>query len=110
MNFPMRGEVYWVELDPTKGTEINKTRPAVVISNNAQNKKSSCIIIAPITSSDQKVFDFQVKIDVPNLRGKILLNQIRTIDKSRISKQITMLDEDIIEQINDALKIALDLL
>lgn len=108
--FPLRGEVYWVDLDPTIGTEIKKTRPGVIISNDIGNELLSRVIIAPITSSISKIFDFEVKIQANNLSGKILLDQIRAIDKKRLGKKITKLDKESLYQIDEALKIVLDLL
>ncbi len=52
VNFPRRGDVYWVDLDPTVGTEIAKTRPCVVISNDTGNEYSARVIIAAITSGN----------------------------------------------------------
>ncbi len=108
--FPLRGEVYWVNLDPTIGTEIKKTRPGVIISNDIGNELLPRVIIAPVTSSVAKIFDFEVKVQINNLSGKILLDQIRAIDKKRLGKKITKLDRDTLYQVDEALKIALDLL
>lgn len=108
--FPKRGEVYWVDLDPTIGTEINKTRPGLIISNNLGNELSNRVIIAPVTSSASKVYSFEVKILINNIIGKILLDQIRTIDKKRLKKKITTLDKETIAQVDAALKISLALL
>ena len=59
-----RGEVYWVNLDPTIGSEIQKTRPAVIVSNNIQNKVSSRVVVIPITSKADKLFPFEAKISL----------------------------------------------
>lgn len=86
-NFPKRGDVYWVNLEPTLGTEINKKRPCLIISNDEGNEVSSRITVAAINSSVKKVHPFQVKISLKNKEGKILLNQIRTIDKQRLDEK-----------------------
>ena len=62
MSFPKRGDIYWVQLDPTVGAEIKKTRPAVVVSNDLGNEYSDIIIVAPITSSSKKTYSFTVPI------------------------------------------------
>lgn len=108
--FPKRGDVYWVELDPTIGAEINKTRPGVIISNDLGNEVSKRVIIAPITSSVAKVYSFQVRVKINDTTGKILLDQIRTIDKTRLKKKITTLDKEVMLQVDAALKTSLALL
>jgi mRNA interferase MazF len=87
-NFPRRGEIYWANLDPTIGSEIAKTRPVLIVSNDINNQYAATVSILPITSSTSKVFPFEVKV-VPsesglNKNSKIKANQIRTIDKRRI--------------------------
>ncbi len=106
---PKRGQVYWTNLDPTIGSEIKKTRPALVISNDIANAYSNCIIVAPITSSATKLFPFEVEIEINSKKGKILLDQIRSIDKIRLGKLITQLEEKIMHKVNEALKISLSL-
>ena len=75
--FPKRGDVFWVCLDPVIGSEINKKRPCLVVSNNLGNEFSSRVVVAPITSSVREVYPFEVKITLENREGKILLDQIR---------------------------------
>lgn len=108
-NFPKRGEVYWVNLDPTVGTEINKKRPCLIISNDEGNEESSRVTVAAITSSVKTVYPFQVKVCVQNREGKVLLNQIRTIDKQRLDGKIAALDKETMNQVDEALKISLAL-
>lgn len=111
-SYPMRGEVYWVKLDPVIGSEISKTRPAVVISNDTGNRYSDRVIVAPLTSKGfDKVYPFEVKItagDNISDASKILLDQIRTIDKSRLGKKIGMLSHKKMEEVNQAIRISLD--
>lgn len=107
--FPKRGEIYWVNLDPTIGSEINKVRPALVVSNDSGNEYSQRIIVAPITSSVKKVYPFEVKVEVASKEGKVLLDQLRSIDKQRLSKKLSVLDYETMQLVNKALKITLDL-
>ncbi len=93
MSVPLRGEIFWVNLDPTIGSEIAKTRPAVVISNNVGNQFADRVIVAPITSANvAKLYPFEVKVEAGEAGvakpGKILLDQIRTVDKSRLVKKL----------------------
>jgi len=110
INFPKRGEVFWVNLDPTVGSEINKIRPALVISNDSGNEHSQRIIVAPITSSVKKVYPFEVKIEIAAKEGKVLLDQLRSIDKQRLSKKLSVLDYETMKLVNKALKVTLDLI
>lgn len=111
-SYPERGEVYWVKLDPAVGSEISKTRPAVIISNDTGNRYSDRIIVAPLTSKGiDKVYPFEVKIsaeDGVNSVSKVLLDQIRTIDKSRLGKQIGKLNHKKMEEVNEAIRVSLD--
>lgn len=103
--YPKRGEIYWVAFDPSQGTEVKKTRPAVVISNNAFNKNLSRVIVAPITSNVKNVFEFDCKVTVQGKEGKVMLDQLRSIDKSRLMGRIESLDLKVIENLEKSLKI-----
>lgn len=109
MNNPKRGEIYWANLDPTIGTEIGKKRPAVILSNDVSNVIASRVIVAPLTSNATKIFPFEVPINLKGKNGKILLDQIRSIDKLRINDKISACDDVTLELIAEALKIALAL-
>ena len=109
MNKILRGDVFWVNFNPSTGSEINKTRPALIVSNNNANIYSSRVIVAPITSKISKVYDFEVLINEPVLQGKILLDQIKSFDKVRIKEKILSLNFTTMQQVDKALKIALDL-
>ena len=109
-----RGEIWLVNLDPTMGHEIKKSRPAVIIQNNFGNKYSPITIIAPITSQiKEKTYPIEVLIKEKDSKlkkdSKVLLNQIRAIDKKRLIRKISQLDNEVIKKINDAIKINLDL-
>lgn len=82
--------VHWVELDPTKGGEMAKTRPCVIVSPNELNYHLSTVIIAPITSTIRN-YPFRVQCSLLGKKGEIATDQIRTIDKSRLKKQIAKL-------------------
>lgn len=80
-------QIVLVNLDPTVGSEINKTRPCVIISPNEMNKYLQTIIIAPVTSSS-KPYPTRVEINHDNVKGWVVLDQIRTVDRQRIFKII----------------------
>lgn len=77
--------IVWVNLDPTIGSEIKKTRPCVVISPDEMNKYLNTIVIAPVTSKS-KSYPTRIKFKNKNISGWIVLDQVRTIDKRRIIK------------------------
>jgi len=107
--FPKRGDVFWVRLDPVIGSEMQKTRPALIISNNDGNELSPRVIIAPITSKVGKIYPFEVEIEVSNKRGKVVVDQIRSIDKMRLIKRIDSCDDDTLDLVEEALKLVLSL-
>jgi mRNA interferase MazF len=107
--FPKRGEIYWVDLDPTVGSEIQKTRPALVISNDSGNEFSARVIVAPITSSAVRIFPFQVAIELNGKTRKILLDQIRTLDKARLKNRIAVVEKSVMALVEKAIKISLAL-
>lgn len=82
-----RGDVYWVELDPTVGTEIRKTRPCLIVSPNDMNAKLPRVIIAPITSKGQPLGS-RPEVIFNGKLGRILLDQIRTVDKKRLKEKM----------------------
>ncbi|MEW6738188.1 MAG: type II toxin-antitoxin system PemK/MazF family toxin [Acidobacteriota bacterium] len=82
-----RFEVYLIDLDPTKGSEIQKTRPCLVISPDEMNKHINTIIIAPMTTQG-KVYPTRVECKFKNKKGLIVLDQIRTVDKTRLIRKL----------------------
>ncbi|HDZ02973.1 MAG TPA: type II toxin-antitoxin system PemK/MazF family toxin [Nitrospirae bacterium] len=82
-----RFDIYIVSLDPTRGSEIKKTRPCVVISPDEMNHNINTVIIAPMTSSSKK-YPTRVPVEFQGKKGQIVLDQIRTIDKTRLTKKI----------------------
>ncbi|MCA2620377.1 MULTISPECIES: type II toxin-antitoxin system PemK/MazF family toxin [unclassified Microcystis] len=87
-----RFAILLVALDPTRGSELQKTRPCVVVSPSEINVRLRTIVIAPITSN-VKNYPTRITIDQENVRGSIALDQIRAIDKIRIVAKIGSLDE-----------------
>lgn len=111
---PSRGDIYWVNLDPAVGTEIKKRRPAIIISNDAANKRYHQITVLPLTSQNlSNVNPFQVFIPASESSlpkdSKALAEQIRTISKLRLEKKIGQLSEVTLQKINKAIRIHLDL-
>jgi len=97
----LRYEIYLVTLNPTVGSEIQKTRPCIIISPNEMNKLNT-VIIAPLTS---KGFDFvfRPKITFDDKDGLVLLDQIRTVDKKRLVKKLGTIPKQKAEEIAQTL-------
>ena len=111
---PKRGEVFLVSFDPSIGSEIKKTRPALVLQNDIGNRYSPLTIVAAITSFDGgKVYPTDVVIEPGQggveHRSAVLLDQIRTVDKRRLIVKIGKLDAGTMRQVDAALLISLGL-
>jgi mRNA interferase MazF len=96
-------EVYLVDLDPTKGHEIQKTRPCLVISPNEMNHSISTVIIAPMTTKSHP-FPTRIEVEFNKKMGWIVLDQIRTIDKTRLIKKMGKIEKKQVQQVKNILK------
>lgn len=96
-------EVYLIELDPTKGSEIKKTRPCAIISPNEMNKYINTLLIAPMTT---KSHDYPTRVQVlfNKKKGWVVLDQIRCIDKTRLKKKLGTLKIEETKQIKSIIK------
>ncbi|BAP57652.1 PEMK-like protein [Thioploca ingrica] len=97
-----RFEVYLVSLDPTTGHEIKKTRPCVVISPDEMNKHIKTVIIAPMTTK-RCAYITRIPITFDSKEGEIVLDQIRTVDKSRLVEYLGKVDESIAKEMTKIL-------
>lgn len=86
-----RSEIYWVALDPVVGSEMKKTRPCVVVSPDELNSRLRHVIVAPLTSTIRAV-PFRVTSTVSGRQASIALDQLRTVDTSRLLKRIGKVD------------------
>jgi mRNA interferase MazF len=96
-------EVYLINLDPTIGSEIKKSRPCVIISPDEMNKFISTVIIAPMTTKS-KSYPTRVDLTFQSKKGFIVLDQIRTVDKSRLIKKLGSTDIKTITKIKKIIK------
>lgn len=109
-----RGEIYFADLNPTIGSEVNKTRPVLVISNDANNKAADTITVIPITSNTNKVFPFEVLLDPKHTglpkQSKVQCHQIRTVSRLRMRGNVVgFVKKEVMEKIEYAIKLHLDL-
>ncbi|HEY3202928.1 MAG TPA: type II toxin-antitoxin system PemK/MazF family toxin [Thermoanaerobaculia bacterium] len=106
---PRRGEVYWVALDPALGTEIRKTRPAVVISNDSLNRYGSRVVVLPASSNVDSLFPGEARVEIRGNPARVLGDQLRSIDKSRLKSRIGTLSRDEVLDVEQAIRITLAL-
>ena len=107
-----RGDLFWVNLNPARGSEQAGKRPVLVVQNDVGNEFAATTIIAPLTTKGfSKAYPTNVKLPkgVAGLRtdSTILLSQIRTIDKSRLEGKIGHLPESYLKEVNEAIRISL---
>ncbi|AKF93040.1 type II toxin-antitoxin system PemK/MazF family toxin [Brevibacillus sp. 7WMA2] len=110
-----RGDVFFADLSPVVGSEQGGVRPVLVIQNDIGNRFSPTVIVAAITAQIQKAkLPTHVEIDAKTYGfdrdSVILLEQIRTIDKQRLTDKITHLDDEMMERVNESLQISLGLI
>lgn len=113
--FPKRGEIYLVNFDRSIGSEIKKKRPAVIIQNDIANRHSPVTIVAAITSQKgERLYPTEVPISAKGSGlphdSIVLLNQIRTIDKNRLTEKLGAAPEDTLRALNRALAVSVGLL
>ena len=89
---PSRGEVHLVELDPTRGSEIRKTRPCVIVSPDELNHHLRTSIVAPMTTGGHP-YPFRVACRFAGKRGHVVLDQLRTVDRERLRKRLGALSD-----------------
>ncbi len=111
---PKRGETYLVNFDPTQGSEIKKTRPALVLQNDIANRHSPMTIVAAITSQfDGTVYPTEILVKPPEggltANSVVLLNQVRSIDKGRLIKRLGALKPPTMQRVERALQVSLGL-
>jgi mRNA interferase MazF len=90
---PKQGEVWWVNLDPTLGSEINKRRPCLIVSPDETNEHLHTVIAAPITSTIRP-WPTRLTIKLQRQNSSVALDQIRAIDRARLLKKITAIEPE----------------
>ena len=107
-----KGEMYYADLSPVVGSEQGGIRPVIILQNDKGNHYSQTTIIASVTSRKKKKhLPTHIKIKIPNSKRKsvVMLEQVRTIDKSRLLEYIGKLDNGTMQKIDNAVKISFDI-
>lgn len=111
MDFPKRGQIWFVSLDPVVGHEIGKRRPALIISNDGNNQFAETVTVLPITSKTEKIYPFEVFLPKEETHlpkdSKVKCNQVRTVDKKRLVNFVGTLSSEGLKDIEQALLIHL---
>ena len=100
---PRRGDIHLVALDPTRGSEIQKTRPCLVVSPDELNLHLKTVIVAPLTTASHS-YPFRVPCQFESKRGQVVLDQLRTVDRERLIRRLGKLSAPTFEKVLSLLR------
>lgn len=104
-----RGEVWWVDFEPAKGVEIRKTRPAVILRHVVANTNPNWLQVVPLTSNSARPHPSKAQVSIAGQVSKAMNDQLATVAKERLSKQLGVLCKDDLRLVERVLKIQLGL-
>ena len=104
-NPPRRGEIYWTELEPTRGAEMQKTRPCLVITSNSVNRRRRSVVIIPLSTTSPKQFPLYVPVPSAGADSQAVIDQIRVVDRGRLGDYVAVASQGELDDIAEAMKI-----
>ena len=104
-----RGEVWWVEFDPAVGSEIRKTRPAVIVSNDTSNRHLARVQVMPLSSNVERIYPSETVVTFAGQRSKVMADQIMTADKRRLKTLMGRLSQADTQSVERIVKLQLGL-
>jgi mRNA interferase MazF len=104
-----RGEVWWVSFDPSLGGEIQKTRPAVIVSRDASNRHLNCVQVVPLTGNTEKLYPCEAYVTVGGRTSKAMADQIATVPQKRLLERIGLVEPEDMDSIGRIIRLQLDL-
>ncbi len=108
-NFPRRGDIWWVSFDPSIGTEVKKTRPAIIVSNDISNEFLERVQVVPLTSNTTRVYPSETLVVIRGKKNKAAADQLATVSKKRLQKKIGRITTNEFAGVEYVLKLQLGL-
>jgi mRNA interferase MazF len=104
-----RGEVWWVNFDPSVGGEIQKERPAVIVSNDIANRLLNRVQVVPLTSNVERLFPSEAYVSLGGVQHKALADQLTTVSKKRLTNKMGKISKSALQAVERVIKIQLGL-